>query len=211
MELKKRARRRLVGAAALALLAAIVLPMVMDHEPRQAVQDVQVKIPSRDAGGFASRILPNKPAVTPLPPAEGDARTEAESEAKEPAAPKEEPKAPEAAKPAGKTIEKPIEKPAEKAAANKAEEARALAALSGGATGSEQWVVNLGTYKETGNVKVLIAKLKQMGVPAYTENSDTPQGARTRVRAGPFKSREAAEQAKAKIRTIRVDGTVAQK
>ena len=40
LELKKRARRRLVGAAALALLAAVVLPMVMDHEPRQPAQDV---------------------------------------------------------------------------------------------------------------------------------------------------------------------------
>ncbi len=47
LELKKRARRRLVGAAALALLAAVILPMVMDHEPRQPAQDVQITIPRR--------------------------------------------------------------------------------------------------------------------------------------------------------------------
>lgn len=48
LELKKRARRRLVGAVALALLAVIVLPMVMDDEPRTGSQDIQVRIPSRD-------------------------------------------------------------------------------------------------------------------------------------------------------------------
>ncbi len=70
MALKKRARRRLVGAAALALLAAIVLPIVMDHEPRPANQDIQVRIPSQDAPtGIAAKVLPGKPTATPLPPA----------------------------------------------------------------------------------------------------------------------------------------------
>ena len=80
-ELKKRARRRLVGATALALLAVIVLPMVMDREPKPAPQDIQVRIPSQDAGTFTSRILPAKPASTPLPPVEpkgpaGEAKAE---------------------------------------------------------------------------------------------------------------------------------------
>ncbi|GAA4412490.1 hypothetical protein GCM10023089_29260 [Quisquiliibacterium transsilvanicum] len=45
---KKRARRRLVGAAAVCLLAAILLPIILDSEPRHAREDVQVRIPSRD-------------------------------------------------------------------------------------------------------------------------------------------------------------------
>src|SRR5690606_37428355 len=45
---KKRARRRLIGAAALALAAAIVLPMLLDSEPRQQFAEVEVEIPSRD-------------------------------------------------------------------------------------------------------------------------------------------------------------------
>ena len=72
LELKKRARRRLVGAAALAVLAAIVLPMVMDQAPKQQpAQDIQIRIPAPDAGAFTSRILPVKPGATPtpLPPA----------------------------------------------------------------------------------------------------------------------------------------------
>lgn len=223
LELKKRARRRLVGAAALALLAAIVLPMVMDHEPRPPIQDIQVKIPSQDAGGFTSRILPAKPAATPLPPAEpvAEAKPEPKPDTK-PQEPKPEPaKAPAAAaKPADKAadkapakpVEKPAEKPADKPAAKpepKAEEARAAAALSGSA--ADQWVVQLGAYKEAGNVKLLLGKIKQLGLPAYTENFESPQGSRTRVRAGPFASKEAAEKAQARIKIIGVQGPVAPK
>jgi DedD protein len=223
LDLKKRSRRRLVGAAALALLAAIVLPMVMDREPRQPTQDVQVKIPSQDGGGLASRVLPTKPAATPLPvpEAEPKAPPAAKQETKQadsakdiptPAAPTgEKPAAKPTEKSADKRTEKPIDKPAEKPAAAKVEEAKAMAALSGTAVVSDQWVVQLGAYKEAGNIKILLAKLKQMGVPAYTESFEAPQGERTRVRAGPFKTREAAEAARTKIRVIGVDGPVAPK
>ena len=64
LQLKKRARRRLVGAVALALLAVIVLPMVMDSDPRPPSQDIQVRIPSQDATGLASKVLPGKPAAS---------------------------------------------------------------------------------------------------------------------------------------------------
>ena len=60
IDLKKRARRRLVGSAALALAAAIVLPMVMDHEPRPQSQDVQIRIPSQEGSNFTSRVITGK-------------------------------------------------------------------------------------------------------------------------------------------------------
>lgn len=63
IELKKRSRRRLVGAAALALLAAIVLPMVMDKEPGIPVQDIQVTIPDRDADGAVVRPIGGRAAT----------------------------------------------------------------------------------------------------------------------------------------------------
>ncbi|MDR0379669.1 MAG: SPOR domain-containing protein, partial [Candidatus Accumulibacter sp.] len=46
LQLKKRARRRLVGAVAFAGLAVVILPMVMDGEPRQPAQEVQIRIPA---------------------------------------------------------------------------------------------------------------------------------------------------------------------
>ncbi len=228
-DLKKRARRRLVGASALVLLAAVVLPMVMDHEPRPANQDIQVRIPSQDGNaGFASKILPAKPAATPLPPV---ASVEPKAEAAPSPAPKPEakaevaPPAPKPAveaklaekpaekpvdKPAEKVVEKPAAKPAEKPADAKAAE-KAPEAKPAEAAGAEQWVIQLGAYKEAGNVKLLLSKLKGMGVPAYTEKLDSPQGPRTRVRAGPFPSKEAAEKAKVKVKVIGVDGPIAPK
>ncbi|HTY98559.1 MAG TPA: SPOR domain-containing protein, partial [Rhodocyclaceae bacterium] len=194
IELKKRSRRRLVGATALALLAAVVLPMVMDHEPKPAGQDIQVRIPSQEAGGFASRILPTKPAATPLPapeskpvaaPVAQEAKPEAaKAESAKPETPK--PEAPAAKVPAAKVAEAPVVKPeppkvapkaAEKIEVAKAEEARAAAALAGNER--EQWVVQLGAYKDAGNVKSLLAKLKQLNVPAYTESFASPNGPRT--------------------------------
>jgi DedD protein len=210
LQLKKRARRRLVGAAALALFAVIVLPMVMDREPRPLSQDIQVRIPGQDSTSLAAKVLPGKPAATPMPAPEPKpvAEQKAEVKANPEPAPVVSPAVPVLAKPAAPTAAKPAAKPAEKPATpEKKTEASEKPAT--GASG--QWVVQLGAYKEAGNVKLLLAKLKGVGVPAYTEKSDTPQGPRTRVRAGPFASQDAAEKARSRIKIIGVDGPVAPK
>jgi DedD protein len=55
--LKRRGRRRLVGAVALILLAVIVLPMVFDPDPRGNAPVVPVKIPAVDeAPPFAPKL-----------------------------------------------------------------------------------------------------------------------------------------------------------
>lgn len=57
---KKRARRRLIGAIALVLIAVIGLPMILDSEPKPVADDIAIQIPSKDkpvpvaAGGRAS-------------------------------------------------------------------------------------------------------------------------------------------------------------
>lgn len=229
--LKKRARRRLVGAIALALLAVIVLPMVMDQEPKPLSQDIQIRIPSQDPGNGTSlsRIVPSKPAPTPLPalakpaepaPAPAAPQATANPEPKPDAAPAVKPtetKPPAASTPpekpaATKVVEKPAEKAADKAPAKerKAETARANAPLNG-----EQWVVQLGAYQDMANVKLLQGKIKELGYPSYTEKVDTPQGVRTRVRSGPFASHEAADKAQERLKKIGAGaptgGIVAQK
>ena len=45
---KKRARRRLVGAIALALAVAVGLPMLLDSEPKPLASDIAIQIPSKD-------------------------------------------------------------------------------------------------------------------------------------------------------------------
>jgi len=222
--LKKRARRRLVGAVALALLAVIVLPMVMDQEPKSLTQDIQIRIPSQesDAPSPLSRLVPGKPVPTPLPmvavvPAPAPVSPAAVAPATPVAAavqpePKVEPPKVVAPVKDASTAEKPIDKPAAKSppAPKNFDNAHTTVLPKG-----EQWVVQLGAYKEPANVKGLQAKLKENGYPSYTEKVETPQGERIRVRGGPFASREAAEKAQARLKKMSVGapagGVVAQK
>jgi DedD protein len=126
--LKRRGRRRLVGAVALVLLAVIVLPMVFDPEPRPAAPPVSVRIPGEDEAPFK-----------PKPPA----------------------------------------------------------------LAKDEYVVPVGAYA---NPEGVTARLAAAKIPHYTE---AVQGNLTRVRAGPFPSRDAAEQAAAKLKGLGLEpGTV---
>ena len=161
--LKRRGRRRLVGAIALVLAAVIVLPMVFDSEPKRSAPPVSVRIPGEDETGFAPKVTPK---------------------VAQPAEPKV------AEKPAEKPIEKLVEKPvvaadAERARVEAAEKERAERALAG-----EQFFVPAGAFVDPAGV---IEKLKEAKIPFYTEPIATKQGPVTRVRAGPFASRDAAE------------------
>jgi DedD protein len=58
---KKRARRRLVGAIALALAAAVGLPMLLDSEPKPLAGDIAIQIPPKDKA--APLPVPGEPAA----------------------------------------------------------------------------------------------------------------------------------------------------
>jgi DedD protein len=60
---KKRARRRLVGAIALALAAAVGLPMLLDSEPKPSAGDIAIQIPPKDKA--APLPMPAGPAQAP--------------------------------------------------------------------------------------------------------------------------------------------------
>lgn len=72
-ELRRKARRRLVGAIVLALAAAIIVPMLLENEPRPLGDDVSVQIPSKDEGRFVNRLTGTTPDAKPAPRAEGGA------------------------------------------------------------------------------------------------------------------------------------------
>jgi DedD protein len=69
-EVRRRARRRLVGAVVLALGAAVVVPMLLEHEPRPLGEDVSVRIPPVDEGKFVNRLN----APPPAPPGAAEAK-----------------------------------------------------------------------------------------------------------------------------------------
>lgn len=61
LQLRKRARRRLVGAIVLVLLVVVLLPMVLDNEPRPLAPNVVVTIPPQ--GSVESKFPEQPPAV----------------------------------------------------------------------------------------------------------------------------------------------------
>jgi DedD protein len=148
--LKRRGRRRLVGALALVLLAVIVLPMVFDPEPRRSSRPVSVRIPGEDDTPFTPKMAkaPEKKPEQKKPPAEE----------KKPLA--------EAPKPA----------PAEAA-----------------------FVIPVGAFA---NPDPVLAKLKQAKLPYFTESIAAGKATVTRVRAGPFASKDAADKAMEKLKDL---------
>src|SRR4029077_4614128 len=62
--LKRRGRRRLVGAIALVFAAVIVLPMVFDSDPR-GTAPVSVRIPGEDDSAFTPKVTPKAPEKAP--------------------------------------------------------------------------------------------------------------------------------------------------
>jgi DedD protein len=176
--LKRRSRRRLVGAVALVLLAVIVLPMVFDTEPRQTEPTVSVRIPPEEDAKFKPEL--QAPAPTPAPKAEAPVPSEkpapAQTQAKVEAAPKR-----AEAKPAARV--------------EPAERARAEAALRG-----VEYVVPVIALSNADKVKEQTARLAAAKLPYYTEPVATAQGSVTRIRAGPFADRSAAEKAAEKLR-----------
>lgn len=237
LQLKKRARRRLVGAVAFAGLAAVILPMVMDEEPKQQVQDIQIRIPGQEQAPFSPKLKPAAPdkkeepsPAQPAPPAAPTVKA-VESPASK-AADKPVEKVPEkvtekpTAKPAEKVAEKVSEKAADKTpekpqdkspdkSANGNDAQRAAAILAGKAANESmaanggQFVVLIGAFSNPANVKQLQTKIGELGIKVYTEPLDSPGGKKTRVRAGPFANRDAAEKALEKMKRIGVNGVVA--
>lgn len=63
--LRRRARRRLVGSLALALLAIVILPMVFEPEPKPLGDDVEIVIPGQDTPFKPSGIADNRPPAAP--------------------------------------------------------------------------------------------------------------------------------------------------
>jgi DedD protein len=110
-ELKRKARRRLVGAVVLALAAAVLLPMLLEKDPKPLGEDVSVKIPPIDDGRFVSKLSGKEasPATTAAKsaPAAGAPSGKAETPAIAPAKTEALANVPPAAK-----VEAPVAAPA---------------------------------------------------------------------------------------------------
>jgi DedD protein len=215
---RRRARHRLIGAAALVLLGVLGFPLLFDTQPRPIAVDIPIEIPSRNPSGPA--VVKSEPAApvaapkgtvasadsltareevvdarTPPAPAvvAGTAKDKAaETPAQEPAdkpAPKPAPVKPVADKPADKATEKTAEKSAEKPAEK-------------AVSGNERIVVQVGAFSEVERAREARLKLERAGLKTYTHVAETSEGRRIRVRMGPFATRAEADKAAARAKAL---------
>jgi len=235
-ELKKRARRRLVGALALALAAAIVLPMVMDGEPKPPANALQIRIPSQEGSNFTSRVVKNpaepvvqassaaaqvaqsKPVV-PVTAASGGAVKEPVTAVSKPEAAAQ--SVPDTHKPKAPLpeVQKPVQAspdnvPGKKPEVPTRDDARAQAILDGQpvpasphADKAEVFYVQLGVYRDAENAKEVQSKAASHGVKSALQKV----GSNTRVRSGPFPDRASADAIVAKLKQAGMSGFVASK
>ncbi|MBK9160496.1 MAG: SPOR domain-containing protein [Nitrosomonadales bacterium] len=141
LNLRRKARRRLIGAVALTLAVVVILPMVLDSEPRPAGQDIDLRIPDPDkVGEFIPGEIVSEVANIPQPAASAVV-------------------SPPVAMSAVVAQVEPDQKPQDQAA-NKSD-----------ATAADSYAVQIGAYSNAGTAKQELEQLKKWGFKAYTEKA----------------------------------------
>jgi len=175
LNLRRKARRRLIGAVALTLVVVVILPMVLDSEPKSTGNDIDLSIPDPDkAGAFVPRVAVSevKPPSASSAVLSGSTQAVREPDVKKPLA-----------TPALQTAPKaPLHKPADTPKLKETKSADKPA-------GAEGYVAQVGAYSNPGTAKQEFKKLKQLGFKVYTEKV----GGNIRVRVGPYTDRDKAE------------------
>lgn len=209
--LKKRARRRLVGAIALVLLMVIILPQVLQDRALLAQQE-PIKISMPELANTPVETVINNPVVTsavnqqpesediaavspesPVEIASGDKAPDLKESVAEPVAVK-------------KTENKPLKEAENKVAVKTPEAGKAQTQAP--IKSQESFTVQVGVYSDADNVKRLQEQLKQAGFSTHTEKVKTPKGDSLRLKAGQFNTREDAVAALGKIKAIGLSGIV---
>ena len=169
----------------------VVLPMVLDSEPRPSGEEISVTIPSPDAGTFSPKIAAETPAPKPTPkPPEPQAKPEPKAAAPAPAPGPEAEKTARAEPP--KVPAKPALTPSPKAP-------------------STEYVIQVIALADADKAKQLQEKMAAAGIKSYTEVVKTVKGDVTRVRAGPFTDRKSAEKAQKQLKAIGLTGNISTK
>lgn len=192
VELRQKGRQRLIGAVTLALLAVVFVPMLLDPEPRQQRVEQSVAIPPKDAVPPLAPVMakPSPTVETGPPPAQTPGVASEQRKTAEPRAAELKSsavKSPPLNHAEAKLPAEPAEKPVPRL---------------------EGFAVQVGAFREEAKLAQARDKLVAARLPHYTERLETTSGELTRLRAGPYATRAAAETAVAAMKRVGVDGRV---
>lgn len=195
-----------MGAITLGLLAFVFVPMFFDDEPKpvggKARTEISVQIPQKEGQPVLSAPAP---VVAPAVPATApDAQKPAAEPAKVQIPPVEPPKEPPKETAKAEVKAAPPEKAPEAKPAPKAVKETPAAAKGA-------FAVQVGAFSDADKIKESIARIKEAGLPHYTETVAVSGGKVTRVRAGPFDTKNNADAALARIKLAGGDGKVVPK
>lgn len=210
-EVRRRGRQRLVGAIVLAAIAVVFIPMVLDPEPRRDRREPSLAIPAKDAVAPLPAPKPEAPpaepaqsrtvAATDAPPArvEPPPPESPKTEVKKTEAPKAEPS--KADPPKSDVAKSEVAKPPRAPSERKAADEKSPPKLEG-------FAVQVGAFRDADKLAQARDKLKAARLSHYTERLEASGGPLTRLRAGPYPTREAAEKAVAEMRRAGLAGQV---
>jgi DedD protein len=215
---RRRARHRLTGSVLLVLLAVVGFPLLFDTQPRPVSVDTPIVVPDRQKTPAISSNAPVPPAQAPakplLPdpsavvPAQSslDAREEVVSRPAEPAADKlaDKPAAPMAEKPQTPKAEIKTEAKPVVASKPKEEGQKAQDLLDGknAKVTPVRVAIQVGAFTDPAKIRDVRSKLEQAGLKTYTQVVDKDGKSTTRIRVGPFETKEDADKAAARIRKL---------
>jgi DedD protein len=219
IQLRKRARRRLVGAIVLATAAVVVLPMILDSKPERRGYEIDIHIPSEDSVEEfpAESVSPaNTPPATAssMPQAEGGSeQADVASDKNIAGAPPRDRLAPinekVAASPAPAVSRNETAPTNTAPPASRAEAASKSAAPTASREGS--FVVQLGAFSTPAKAARQSEKVASQNFAAYTETVKSGKEEITRVRVGPFGRREEAEKTRERLKKLGFEGVVTEK
>ena len=224
--LRRRARHRLIGATVLVIIGVVGFPLVFDTQPRPVSLDIAVDIPDR----IKTKPMVSASAATKQTPLATDAALSPKEEVVT-SAKKEETPIPTAsqtpvavtptAPPATATAKtaEPLKTPEPAKADSKTSDTSTLAKTSSAslvpvtpsasaAVEGPRFVVQIGAFAEDAKVKEVRLKLEKAGYKTYTNIANTKDGPRTRVRVGPFASKDEAEKMANKIKQLQLQPQV---
>ena len=206
---RRRARYRLMGAVVLVLIAVVGFPLIFDTQPRPVAVDTPIVIPDRQAVAPLTASVPVPAAQAPAKPwkiAPETLPTQAALDPREEVVPSPHTGAAAPAVTEAKPKpEKPVEKPLEKVAQPQAKEdgSKAKALLEGKVSSPERMIIQVGAFSDANKVREVRSKLEGVGLKTYTQVVDGKDGKPvTRIRLGPFETRDEVEKVAARIRKL---------